>query len=270
MLNAQESSKNKRPRGGSNLADDDYIHLTKSTEKEPVVEIHKGLKNFWRSRNNIELNFMFHPLLDCVEIQGYEHSKELQTTKLYACASIVSRRCQSVDSFKDNIRQQVLTRKKPKISDADSLVDALREHICQFLITKIDLISDITIVKTAALPEIKEATAEEESSLTEETPAEIEKSVEVLTLKFIPPLADPSQPNSNTLNDFEMSCPVGLQASAIIRPRRSTSLQFDSALCSLQIDQAKLAEENDKAARLTTLMRLGGSCACIYMCVVWL
>lgn len=143
----------KRARGLSSVGDDNLIPLVLPGETATVIELYKGSKNFWRTRFNLELIFTYFVAHDCIQITGYESTKEVHTSTLYVSATIANRMCQTVANFEDSFKPKKIefSRKRTKTTDT-SVTPAMREYLCQYLLARIDMQAPVASpVSTASL-----------------------------------------------------------------------------------------------------------------------
>jgi len=280
----------KRERGLSNLADDDLIPLLLPDDKLKVIELYKGSKNFWRTRCNLELVFTYHVDYDCIEIMGYDNSKEMETSRLFVSASGASRRCQTSSGFEDNFHSKKVefSRKRTKTTE-NSTTPAFRDYLCSYLLTRIDVEQTKSPVSTAStLPSIispsfktasvsslmtmssKSADTDDVDDVATDSSA-VEQSAPLtpmqpfVLLKWTPVSSDVMDVTPDKIINYKLpyviACPAGMEYDTLTLPKRVSTKagDFERALSSLQMAQGELTKANKEANRLLNLTQLGAT-----------
>jgi hypothetical protein len=283
----------KRERSLSNVADDDVIPLLLPTDTSKVIEIYKGSKNFWRARCNLELVFTYYVSFDCIQIRGYDNAQDVHTSALYVAATVANRKCQNASNFEDSFRTKriELSRKKSRTSD-NSQVPAMREYLCEYLLSRVDMVQTASPVSTASLlPPILSPGSYKPASVSslmtmsstsndadegddedadsvlladvfEPTP---DHGTPTIVLKWTPVSSDVMEVTPDKIVSFKlpyaMDCPKAMESDGLKMEKRASikAADFEMALSCLKMEQSALTKANKEANRCLNLTQLGAA-----------
>jgi len=201
--------------------------------------LYEGSKNFWRTRTNVEVRIIEHPVCHILEIITFNIDTEQEGNRIYINSPLLYSKLSEQDiEAKVSSKIEELSRQRKKANKDECFQQIQREMISAYVISRLTLPSttpgsfivsltpmtgDVTISETMTVPQNNDP----------ETP---------LLLEF------------ERIDVQVMSPPSSLEPVYIQRRRKTTSADFAITLGALKEDAKKLNNACSKAQKAAGLM----------------
>ncbi len=216
------------------------VTISSKTSASAGVCLYEGSKNFWRTRTNVEIRIIEHPVCHLLEIITFNIDTEQEGNRIYVNSPLLYSKLNKEDiDTKVSNKIEELSRQRKKANKEECLQQIQREMISAYITSRLTIptntttpgsfqinltpmTGDVTIMDTVTLPQNDS-----------ETP--IIQQFERLDIQVL-------------------SLPATLEPLFIQRRRKTTSVDFAITLGALKEDAKKLNNAMSKAQKAAGLM----------------